>query len=308
MKNSLKKAILRTMLFYDMFDFPLTNQEIFDNLLFLRAEPEEVMSAINNLHDQNIIQQKNGFYYLSGRTQLPAIRKSRYIASYHKWQIIRQYKWIFTWAPFVKMVGAANTLAYGNPKPDGDIDLLVVVKRKRMFTARLILTGLALMTDMWRFGDRVKNRFCLSFFLSEDNLDLQSIKLDHDDIYLAFWTKWLQPIYCDDIKPAERYWRKNRWINSYFPNSHFFNPVRQLDQKSLIKKITEWLLGGRQGDLVEKILSGMQTGKIKRNTPQEDRDGILASQNILKFHPYGVRDRYYRQWLTRCQILDSLDI
>lgn len=304
MKTGTKKAILATLHFYDMFDFPLTNLEIFDNLLFDNSSSSEVLTAIKELQHENLIGFDQGFYHLANRGEIVTTRKRRYLESYYKWQIIKRYRFIFHQAPYVKMVGVANTLAYSNAKPDGDIDLLVVIKRKRMFVGRLILTALSLLFDMWRWGGRVKNRFCLSFYLSEDNLDLSSIKLPHEDVYLAFWTKWMKPIYCDDPKVAERYWRKNNWINSYFPNTKFVNQVNLIDQKGRIKKFLEWGLSGWLGDQLENILMKMQLNKIKQNTPISSVDGIMANKNILKFHPAGVRERYFQDWKRRIQDIE----
>jgi len=303
MKTGIKKAILATLHFYDMYDFPLTNLEIFDNLLHCDSRLEEVIQALNELRRDNLIGSNQGFYYLADRHKIVSIRKQRYLVSYHKWQVIKKYQFIFRLAPFVKMVGVANTLAYSNAKPDGDIDLLIVLKRKRMFLGRLILTSVCLLFDMWRWGNRVKNRFCLSFYLSEDNLDLSRLKLTHDDIYLAFWTKWLKPIYCDDLKIAQRYWRKNQWIKSYFPNTNFFNPVQLIDQKSRLKRLGEWVLSGWLGDKLENLLMKMQLAKIKNNTPKFSVDGIMADKDTLKFHPTGVRDKYYQEWKMRIKML-----
>ncbi len=302
MKNSQKiqSAILDTVNFFDLFDFPLTKAEIIDNLWKCEAKSVDIIDQIDILIRENILSTGESFIFLSGRQDLIKIRKERYLSSFYKLQQIEKEKWMFALSPFVKMIAIANTLAYSNAKADGDIDILVVTQKNRLYTTRIFLTFWLLLLGKWRHGNNVKDRYCLSFLVTEDNIDMSNLKFpDSDDIYLCFWTKWLKPWFVTDNTVAKRYFTENIWVKKYIPNTMFFNTNNKVDGKYFIAKFFELLLHGGLGDLLENILSRMMQYKIKRNTINFDIDGTIADHKTLKFHPSGKRTEYEKRWLEK---------
>jgi len=295
--SKIQSAILDTVNFYDLFDFPLTKGEIIDNLWKVKADSVEIIKQVDELITDKILDNSESFIFLSGRQELVNIRKERYLSSFHKLQQIDKEKWIFKLSPFVKMIAIANTLAYANAKPDGDIDILVVTQKGRLYTTRVFLTFWLLILNKWRHGKYVKDRYCLSFLVSEEGMDMSRLKFsDSDDIYLCFWTKWLKPWYITDKNIANRYYSENKWVKKFIPNTAFINTKRKVDEKYFTTKFFELLLHGGLGNLIEKILAKMMLYKIKRNTKQFDIDGTIANDKILKFHPAGKRTEYEIEW------------
>jgi hypothetical protein len=295
--SNIQQSILRTLAFYDLFEFPLTNLEIIDNLYQCEASTDDILSAIKDLASQGKIGFQDGFYFLAQHDRYVPIRKERYLATFKKWHLINKEKYLFRLSPFIKMIGIANTLAYSNAKADGDIDLLVVAAAGRLFTTRLFLTFWLVIFGRWRHGRNIKNRYCLSFFVTDDHLDLQSLHFpDSDDIYLTFWTKWLKPWYCTNSEIANQYFVKNQWIKKYLPNTVFANTCYQKDAPGALARFFEILLQGPLGDLLEKLLRYFMTAKIRRTHPHDDIDGIVVSDKMLKFHPAGKRKDYQQKW------------
>lgn len=296
MINQIEGAIISTLKFYDQFEFPLTNGELYDYLWGAKCELHQFDRALNNLVRKNQLKFYHGFYFLPGRSKLVEIRNDRYLASFHKWEIIKKWRWLFGLVPFVKLIGISNTLGYCNAKEDGDIDLLVITANNRLFVTRTILTAWLWLAGKWRHGQKIKNRFCLSFYLTENNLDLSKLKTRPDDIYLIYWIKWFKPIWCTDQKTAHRFVQKNTWIKQYLKNIIWINQVTDTDKPNLIGIIAEWLLQGSKGDWLEKTFRNSQLNKIRQNTSEFSKDGVMAKHNILKFHPLGKRAEYYQNW------------
>ena len=297
--KDIDKAILQTLSFYDIYDFPLTNSEIIDNLWGRAGKLDEILPALKQLQNQGKIDFKDGFYFLAGKYFLADRRQEVYINSYKKWQLVSKYHWVWRLVPFLKIIFIANTLAYGNAKLKGDIDLLVITENNRLFTSRLFLTVWLLILGRWRWGGKVSDRFCLSFFLSKNKLNLKDFLIDDLDIYLIYYTKWLKPVYCTDTKAANKFYSKNSWIKKYLPNIDTSNQIIKYDQLSFITKMVEFFLGGFLGDVFESILRRTMLGKIKKNTPENNLDGVWADKDILKFHPQNKRRDYARQWLKK---------
>lgn len=296
MLNQIEQSILTTLKFYDLFEFPITNAELYDFLWGTKCELYEFDRALSNLVRQNEVKFYTGFYFLPGRAKLVQIREERYLASFRKWQIIKRWRWIFGCVPFIKMIGISNTLGYSNAKEEGDIDLLVVTQKNRLFISRSILTIYLWLIGKWRHGKRIKNRFCLSFYLSENNLDLNNLKTREDDIYLIYWIKWFKPIWCTDKKVSQNFVNKNNWIKKYLPNIVWINQIASEDGNNWWGRFSAWILSGKFGDFLEKNLKNWQLNKIKKNTINFSKDGIMAKADILKFHPEGKREEYYQSW------------
>jgi len=76
---------------------------------------------------------------------------------------------------------------------DSDIDLFIITKKNRLWTTRIFAT--LLLTLLWKRKTAKKHsgQFCLSFFISEEELSLEEIAL-RNDIYLSYWLQTLIPI------------------------------------------------------------------------------------------------------------------
>ncbi|MBU0648230.1 hypothetical protein KJ855_03565 [Patescibacteria group bacterium] len=295
--NEIRQSILSTLAFYDLFDFPLTNAEIYDNLWRFQCEPVECEKAMEELKKENRISFEEGFYFLSGREKLVKVRQKRYLNTFKKWQIVKKIGWVWQMMPFAKMIGVVNTLAYSNAKQGGDIDLLIITKKNRIFTTRIFMTFWLLLLNRWRYRQwTVANKFCLSFFVTDNYVNMKKLLINDDDIYLVYWTKWLKSIYCTDMKVAERYWRQNQWIKDFVPNTTFMNTVGEIRRPNVFGALSEWFLDGWLGDIVEGLLEKSMLAKIKRNTPRDKKDGVMANKRILKFHPEGKRMEYAGKW------------
>jgi len=306
-KLSIRQAIWQTMAFYDLFSFPLTNLEIIDNLYMHADEPVDVLAALAELRHDRQIDFADGFYFLPGRHKLVDTRRERYLATFKKWHLINREKYLFRLCPFIKMIGVANTMAYSNAKASGDIDLLIVAADRRLFTARLLITFWLAIFGRWRHGKQIQDRYCLSFFVTDRHLNLQSLRLsDSEDIYLTYWAKWLKPWYVVDRRVAADYFRANQWIKKYLPNCIFTDSSYHADQPYLTTKIVEWILAGTIGDWLEKILRYVMTDKIRRRHPHDDVDGIIVNDRMLKFHPSGKRREYQNELQARLRELTKI--
>lgn len=295
-QERIKQAILQTIVFYDQFQFPLTNMEIYEHLWDCQCLAHECWQAVDELRKEKKIDFGEGFYFLQGRNELIKIRQKRYLSSYKKWRLVKKNRWIFSLVPYLKLVGVSNTLGYSNAKKDGDIDLLVVTQKDRLFITRTWLTVVTFLAGKWRHGKNIADRFCLSFYLAEDNLDLSQLKLDDNDIYLIYWIKWFKPIWCTDKNTADEFWQKNNWVNDKLANSIFVNLVDEINKPNIVVKWWEKILNSWLGDWLEAWLKNMQLSKIKANSTVFSVDGIMASDKILKFHPGGKRREYREKW------------
>jgi hypothetical protein len=63
-----------------------------------------------------------------------------------------------------------------------------------------------------------KDKYCLSFYISEDDLNIQRFADSSKDHYLVAWTSWVLPLY-DAGGYAESFATANQWVAAELPQT-----------------------------------------------------------------------------------------
>lgn len=190
--------------------------------------------------------------------------------------------------PFVEAVYLCNSRSFNALKPTSDIDLFFVITPWRMRTARFFSVLFTWFAGIKRQGNNSAKKFCLSFYVTSDHQNLESIRLGKDDMYLPYRIAHLVPIYTRKTKqPLIRDHNKRiqndlpnhplqQWIDLWLPISH---------KTTQIKKTLEWLLTGRGGNLLEGALKAIRKPLvIKKKQAKKDWELVIISETMLKFY------------------------
>lgn len=297
--SNLGKSILATLAFFDIFDYPLTLMELWQWLYGFGNGETISLATVNEILTlgdlNNQIETKDGFYFLAGRQMIVKTRLARYNIAEDKFVWAKRAGWLLSKLPFIRLVAVCNTLAYSNSRPEADIDFFIVTAKNRIWTARLISVFLFQFLGWRPMPGKQQNKICLSFFVSEDGLDLQPATLGKEDVYFHFWLGTLLPLY-DQGGYYQRLLEANGWVKNYLPNlqEHITNQRRKVKPSfSLIKKImelhTDWL-ENFYGFLQLKLLNK----KLKAMMNKDTR--VLINNQMLKFHPVDRREEYEELW------------
>ena len=95
------------------------------------------------------------------------------------------------------MVAVGNSVAMNGAKESSDIDFFIVTEKKRMWYVRIFLTFWLSVFRQRKTSKYHAGRFCLSFFITDEDLSLEKIAIEKD-IYLYFWILFLKPIVNND--------------------------------------------------------------------------------------------------------------
>lgn len=283
--NQQNKEALETIVWFDIFEWPLNCAEL---QKYARIEnPNENREA-----SHNAIENSNGFYFLKGRKEIIRKRILRQKIAVKKIKIAKFAAEILSHVPFVKMIAVGNDLAYFNAPKESDIDFFIVVKSGRIWTARFFSTAVLFFLGLWRHGKKIKNRICLSFFIADDNFNFKNIAYE-DDIYLKYWILQLLPLFRRE-KIYQKFLEENTWATDEFPN--FFQSVPSPEIQIRLKLsqiISEKILNGRLGNLLEKFLKIIQLGIMGKKIPYQKEKDVIIADKILKFHEKDRR-KYFR--------------
>jgi len=185
-------SIKKVIVFFDLFDCPLTPNEIFNHLdkKYPLVDIINVLDTLKNYFDND-----NGLFFLKGRQDLVALRQHRYNYAVRKLKIAKRYAKIFAIFPFVKVVTLANVIGAFNMRDEGDIDLFIISSKNRIWLSRFFCAGLAKILNKRPTQEHKRDKLCLSFYISEDSLNLDSLKISPHDPYFDYWLKTMVLLY-----------------------------------------------------------------------------------------------------------------
>lgn len=209
----MERAILKTLSYHDLFDYPLTLEEIHRFLIGKKASLRKLQSTIN--HQPSIIN-RGGLYFLKGREEIVSLRKRRERISKKKLAITKRIADWLRLIPTVKMVAVTGTLAMKNAKKNDDIDLLVVIRADRLWLTRfLVVLLIELIAKRPQLEEKkFKDAICLNIFLDERHLQMpkekQNLFVAHEMAQMKLlWQK-------DDL--YQKFTKANRWVKKFLPN------------------------------------------------------------------------------------------
>ena len=303
--NYLELFILNTIVYFDLFDYPLTLSEIYSYLFtggmeggsFSLTEIEDCL--VNSAKLNKFITTNGGFYFLKKREEIIQIRQDRYNLAEKKFKIARRAVKFFKFLPFVKMVSVCNSLAYSNAKADSDIDLFIVTAPGRIWVTRLFVIGIIWLLGLRPHQGKATDKICLSYYITTENLNLSETRILDIDVHLIFWLSTFWKMY-DRDDCFVQFYQANLWLNKYLPN---WQPpqygLRRLeednDYNKTIYKILEFIGQGQLGayfDYLAKKLQLRYMSQQKKDLAVVGDKSVIISETILKFHLNDRRRQY----------------
>ena len=303
MNTQLQQSIISTLAYFDYFDHPLTASELYR---FLYQPPKikylDFLLELDYLPPS--IEYSDGFYYLSGRGKAVDIRRSKTGDNDRKNGIAKKAGKKIRWVPFVEAVLLCNNTAFEMAKENSDIDVAIIVRNKRMWITRFFVTIILSLFRLRRTKRKTKNRICLSFYTTSDNLDFSKLKITEPDVGLIYWIMQFTPLY-DPSNIHHKIMQKNQWIKQYLPNAFsssilsYRNRVDNGKWSKLWKGFFEKMWNSDYGDLIENQARAIQKFKMKFNftsVQNEPDTRVIISDQILKFHEGDRRVEYKEIW------------
>jgi hypothetical protein len=204
---ALAGAILQTLHYADLFDFPMTLDEITRYLIGVRADPTTVGRELaRNPTLQAAVGLAEGFYYLAGREGLISVRRARDAVSAALWRRTHRYVRLLQWFPFVRMVAITGALAMDNVGQRVDIDLLIAAAPGRVWICRrFVIMGVRLAR---LFGDEL----CPNYIV-----DTRHLQMGQQDLYTAHELVQMVPL--AGYALYRRMLAANHWADAHLPNA-----------------------------------------------------------------------------------------
>jgi len=323
----LKEAIIKTVAFFDLFKYPLTVLEVYKYLYAPGGVGKgiaEVEQSLGELSRENILSQKNGFYFLKGREEIAAERQKRYNRSGRKIKEAKKIIRVFSALPWIKMIALGNVMGPRNFKKESDIDFFIVAEKNRIWITRFFSAGLAALLGLRPREGRTEDKICLSFFMSEDCLELSALSDSPEllsgadgsaagsrpaDIYFVYWLAGLTPLY-DRGDIFRKLHKSNPWLKRCLPNveacllakeDRFERPLLAAIAGKFIGLLTGW-----SEPLAKRIQLKVFPPAIREKINQGTE--VVVNDRVIKLHVNDRRIKYRLRWESKvCQALAKTD-
>jgi hypothetical protein len=305
----LERAVLATVAALDAFAYAPTGREAWRWLfavdprtanptdggrsfgLPLPVRPEDVTQALTALTAQRRLVRSGDRFFLPGREALTERHGECASSAPRKWRRVRRAAEFLRLVPFVEFVGVCNTLAYDNARPESDMDVFIVVRDGHLWTSRALVTAVVHALGLRRHDDKIRDRVCLSFYVTQSALDLSPLTLKPVDPELALWVAQMVPV-LDRHGTFAAFRRANAWVERILPNAfaeaRSDRRVRWSGPLALAQNLYElFLLNPLIGPAVESFARGRQMKRMDRNWWSRSKSGgtdVVISDLVLKFH------------------------
>ncbi len=232
--ESIEDAILRALIYYDLFDYPLTTDEIERYLDIPISDRRPLLQRLNALDRKGVIVETDGFWSLAGREEKTSLRRpAMERRGVRLWGVAEQIGRIIRLVPFVRGVMISGGLSRYVADERSDIDYFIVTAPGRLWIARTLLVlfrrTLLLNRRTW---------LCTNYFVTEDNLAIRERTL-----YAACETASVRPLWNRGL--YNRFVAENGWIETFYPNH---SPPPELfmsglpEKRSLVQRLLEQIL------------------------------------------------------------------
>jgi hypothetical protein len=275
--DAVKEAILRTVAYADVFDYPLTAHEIHRYLAGTQARPSVVQHALGDrLLPCGELVENRGYISLPGRESIVATRLQRQVISGRLWRKGLRYGLAIARLPFVRFVAITGTLAVNNAEYDADIDYLIAVVAGRVWLARQLCLVLVYL------GRAERVTICPNYVISTQALDQFE-----RSFFTAHELANMVPLYGLDVH--QELLRANAsWAQDYLPNAFSERRAPAVDGLDpltrTIKRGAEYLLGGRLGDAWERRESSVKIRRLSAVAEACDARSAMFTPEACKGH------------------------
>jgi hypothetical protein len=280
-----ERGILRALLYFDLFQYPLTEAEI--RAFSTTPLSGDWASALVHLCDRQWIFKQGDFHSLKensfriGRRIAGNERARQSMVTAH-----RMSRWI-AHIPFVRAIMLSGSISKGYMDINSDIDYFIITAPNRLW---LVRTTLAIIRRVFMFNSH--RYLCTNYFIDDQHLEITE-----KNMFTAVETKTLVPMYGGDV--ISRFRRANGWISSYLPQSR----LESLPPESTgwLKILLEHTLPDSWFTRIDRWLlnKGTQYWKGRYASSLTDQDFSIAFEStphVSRSHPEFYQKKIIKQY------------
>ena len=296
--TSLKRDIIRTLAYYDIFSYPLTASEVYHNLRDNHTSLDEVKRELEKLSRSQILHRKGEFYLLNNNDTYIKRREKGNALAKKRLKTAQRVSGFISRFPFIRGIFLSGSISKGFMEEDSDIDYFVITHPNRVWFSRLMLM---LFKKVFLFNS--KKIFCINYFVDSENLEIQE-----KNIFTATELVTLLPTFSSEM--YEELYAKNIWMRQFYPNFPKRETAEVLDRKNgMLKSALEKLLGNKLGDKIDDFAMALfdkfNKTKYKNYDKEEFKIAFKSSKKESKHHPKFFQKKVLQEFDRKIKSLEE---
>ena len=227
--------------------------------------------------------QKKGYVYVKPNHHYVELRQQKEEHARKMWRAARLVTHIIKRFPFVRAVFITGSLSKNSTDRTSDIDFMLVTADRRLWIARtlLMLFKKLFLMNSYKF-------FCINFFITEHNLEIEE-----KNYFSATEVAHIKTTF--NTSMMHQFILKNLWIGKYFPNYIPSDPkvnsagFKVNNRASYLQKLFELFFFGPIGDKLDNYFKSKTINFWKRKYAYlNDSDlGLMfkSTDSVSRAHP-----------------------
>jgi hypothetical protein len=295
--KNLARSVLKTLLYFDIFQYPLTVEEIHEYCCEYSASKDEVLRQLEVFEEIGYVSRKDFFYHVKN-DKMEALVERRIKGNKEAQRFLKIAKRVskfISYFPFVRGICLSGSLSKGYADSDSDIDFFIITEPGRLWISR---TMLILFKKIFLFNSH--KYFCVNYFI-----DTNSLEIPDKNLFAA--TELLSIIPATNADLYEKLIQANSWIKEFYPNGTLKTnkyPVLPAN-RGFIKRMGEAIFSGKFGDKVDdkcfKATLSTWKRKFEHFNEQEFDLNLRTRKNVSKHHPNGFQLKVMKNFTDNVQ-------
>lgn len=285
--TTLNGYVIRTLLYYDIFNYPLKGSEVFRFLGVNSVTEKDVVHSLDTLADQQYVF-RFGEYYSVQPLESNVKRRLKGNSEAERYlKIAKKKARLIARFPFVRAVMASGSLSKGYMDETSDLDFFIVTKPGRLWVTRMLLV---MYKRIFLFNSH--KYFCVNYFVDHDHLEIEE-----KNIFTATELATLIPLYGKEY--YEDLQRSNPWLKNIFPN---YRPRSVEDipssKRNLLKKLLEKMLNNSFGEALDAFFLRLTLGRWKKIYQKEYAESDFNIAFKSRKHASKNHPRHFQRKVT----------
>lgn len=296
--SRMARAVVRVLLYYDIWEYPLTAVEAHRMMQEQICTVEEVERELESLRNAGLVHQLGQYWAVSPLEGQPAKRQRGNLLCQERMRTARRYSRLIASFPWVRAVCLSGSISKGYMDEEADIDYFIITAPGRLWLARtlLILFKKTVLLNSRR-------NFCVNYFVDTDHLAIQ----DHN-LFTATEAATLVPVVGGEW--YQRFVEANPWLGATFPN---WQPREVKDCLPGRRRGLKWMQEVFTPGFVARGLDTWCMNRTRRRWKskfshfgEEKLKNALASEkNVSKHHPQDYRSKVIRRMAEQCAAFEQ---
>jgi hypothetical protein len=270
-KDILIKDVLRTIAYFDVFNYPLTREQVYNFLPRNSVTKNDISIVLTEMVERKVISHYNDFYSLHRTDRNIDIERSE---NETRAQRLKKYAKFITRLlkrfPFVRGVFITGSLSKNLAAEDSDIDFMIITAPNRLWICKTVLT---LFRKIILLGNR--KYFCTNYYISEKQYQHQNRNQYSAIEIITTKVGW-------NTDAFKKYVNANAWTKDYLPNHGV-----EIEQSFVVNEKGSWFqktlesilsfLPLKQIDSVLMMYFHRHWKKRYMNLSKEKRDSLFQT-------------------------------